>query len=395
MTDNKLLKVFKWIFFVTTFLLLLFVIVFLFTGCVDKQELDELTVVSGIAVDEGKSQDGGQVPVLGELSISVEFVTVSSEGTTGKDVKGKVLNLHGKNAFSALRSAMNISQNKLYLSHNQILIFGRKLAEKGLNEHIDFFIRDYEARLNVPLLIADGEAGEILQTKPEGVGLISEFLNNMANVQSVQGLNVNTKMFDLVTNISSWEKGTLIPLVKTSKEGEKTTLKIDETAAFVGDTMVGTLDGGQTRGVLWVMGLAKDGLINIETSQGQVVVEITGSKVDKKVEYKDKKLKVKIDILQSGVVGSATNGAGYNYDKNIEEIQNVTEKAIVSEIKKGYKKLAELGCDVYGFGDWLRRNEPDQWKEVVTNWDKFFKNIDFTIEVKSTIDNTGALRKDI
>lgn len=403
MSDNKYARVLKWIFFIVAFLMLLFVVVFLFTGCVDKQELEELSVVSGIAVDQGEyagglspvsssTLDRGQTP---GVKLTVEIVAVSSEGTTGKDIEGQNLQLKGEDPFSALRAALNTSQNKLYITHNQVLIFSSKLAEQGLREHVDFFVRDYEARLNVPMLIAEGEAAEILQTKIEGSGLTAEYLSNMIEDQSEQGINIHTKMLNFTSNIVSWEKGTLIPMVKLQKKDEKSQIVIDGTAAFAGDTMVGTLDGGQTRGVLWVMGLVKDGLVPVETSQGSVEVEITGSKVSQSIDYKDGRVVVKVKILQSGIIGSATQGAGYNYEKNIEEIQKATEKAIKQEIENGYRKLAELKCDAYGFGDQIRRSHGDIWKEVCSNWEEVFQNIDFNIEVESTIDNTGALRKDL
>lgn len=397
MSDNKYTRILKWIFFIVAFLLLLFVVVFLFTGCADKQELEELSVVSGIAVDTGglspvSTVDGGQTP---GVKLTVEIVAVSSEGTTGKDVEGQNLQLEGRDPFSALRAALNTSQHKLYITHNQVLIFSSKLAEQGLREYVDFFVRDYEARLNVPLLIADGEAAEILQTKIEGAGLTGEYLNSMIKDLASQGKNIHTKMLDFTSNIASWEKGTLVPVAKVQKEGEKSQIVIDETAAFVGDTMVGTLDGGQTRGVLWVMGLVKDGLIAVETSQGAVEVEITGSKVSKSIDFKDGHVAVEVKVLQTGVIGSATQGAGFNYEKNIEEIQKATEKAIKQEIENGYKKLSELNCDAYGFGDQIRRSHSDIWKEASSNWEKAFKTMNFTVKVESTIDNTGALRKDL
>ncbi len=389
MTDNKIFRVFKWIFFVLSFLVLLFVIVFLFSGCAEKQELDDLTVVSGIALDS----QGEQTSVC---NLAVEYVTISSEGTTGKNVEGQILALQGENAFSALREALNKSQNKLYLVHNQLLIFGKTAAEQGLKEHIDFFVRDYEARLNVPVLIADGQAGEILKTKAEGTGLTSEFLKDMIEAQSEQGVNTFTKLLDFTQNITSWEKGTLIPMARIDKtDPEKPALVVDSTAVFVKDKMVGTLDKEKTRGVLWVMGKVKDGLINIETERGQVVVEITGCKVDKKIEVEEGKIKVKVKIMQVGNIGSATDKAGENREQNIKEIQKMTEKAIEKEIVSGFESLKEYGCDVYGLGDDLRRTKPEKWETISDDWPDVFKEARLEVEINSTIDNTGALGGDI
>lgn len=393
MTDNKFFRVLKWIFFILAFLILLFVMVFSVSGCANKQELDELTVVSGIAIDSPQNTAGKLPPVL---NLAVEYVTISSEGTTGKNVEGQILQLQGENPFSSIRGALNLYQNKLYLAHNQLLVFGREIAEGGLKNYIDFFVRDYEARLNVPILIADGEAAKMLEIKTEGIGLTSEFLKNMIESQSEQGMNSFTKLLDFAENLTSWKKGTLIPLVELDdSDKEKPKLMIQKTAVFYEDKMVGTLDGGQTRGVLWVMGKVKDGLINVETEKGSVVVEITGCKTDKKIEVEDGKLKVRINILQTGAIGSATGEAGYNKDDNISDIQKITEDVIKNEILDSLEAVKSFNCDVYGFGDELRRKENKKWRNISENWDKVFKQAEFIVDVKSTIENTGALGKNI
>ena len=55
----------------------------------------------------------------------------------------------------------------------------------------------------------------------------------------------------------------------------------------------------------------------------------------------------------------------------------------------------KLNCDVYGIGDELRRRQNKTWKEIAGSWEELYKNMDFTVEVETTIDNTGALGKDI
>ena len=65
MQDNKFFRIVKWIFFGLAGLCLLFAVVSLFTGCANKRELEELSVVAGIGVD---SQDRGQTPGPGNVA---------------------------------------------------------------------------------------------------------------------------------------------------------------------------------------------------------------------------------------------------------------------------------------------------------------------------------------
>ena len=395
MENNKYIKYIKAAFFISASLILIFIVLFLLTGCSYQRELDDLGIVAGIAVDV---QEGDTNPV----EITAQVVSFSSGGSSegkgsGDGPSGEWnLKLKGKSVFESIRSALDTSNRKLYLSHNQVLIYGRETAEHGLRNYIDFFIRDYEARMNVPLVIADGKASELLEVKPENAVLSAEFLRDLISLQNKQGDGVDTRLFTFAQDLASWEKGTLVPIVGTEGEGEEKHLKIKGTAIIKNDTMVGELDDVATRGVSWVTGDVTEGTVTVVTSQGLATVEITDAKVSKKITFDNSgKMRVKIEIQQTGIIGHATGGAGSGYEKNTEEIQKAIEEEIEKEIRAGKKKLVEYKCDAYGFGDYLRRFDNDRWEQVNSKWDKIIEDMEFVIEVHSHIKNTGALEENI
>ncbi len=395
MENNKYIKYVKAAFFVGASLTLVFIVIFLLTGCSYQRELDELGIVAGIGVD---AQIGENAPV----EVTAQLVSFSSGGSSSGEGGGDGpagawnLKLQGESVFEALRSALDISNRKLYLSHNQVLIFGRKTAENGIRDYIDFFIRDYEARMNVPLIIADGKASELLEIEPENAVLSAEFLNDLIALQNKQGDCVDTRLFTLAQDLASWEKSSLVPIVGTEEVGEKKQLKIKGTAVFRNDTMVGELDAIATRGISWVLGKATEGTLSVTTSQGLVTIEITNAKASHKITFDDSgKMYVKIKIQQTGIIGHATKGAGSGYEKNTEEIQKAVEEEIKKEIRAGKEKLVEYKCDAYGFGDQLRRFDHERWKKISAHWDDILRDMEFQIEVKSDIKNTGALEENI
>lgn len=395
MDGNKYIKYIKAAFFMGAFLVLLFIVVFLLTGCSYQQELDDLGIVAGIAVD---TQNGQSTPV----EITAQVVSFSSGGSSegkssGDGPSGEWnLKLKGESVFESIRSALDQSNRKLYLSHNQVLIFGRETAQNGLKDYTDFFIRDYEARMNVPLVIADGKASELLEVKPKNAVLSAEFLSDLISLQNKQGDCVDTRLFTFAQNLASWERGTLVPIVGTEGEGEEKQLKIKGTAVIKNDTMVGELDAITTRGVSWVLGTVTEGTLTVITSQGLVTVEITDAKASRKITFDDSgKMHVNIKIQQTGIIGHATGGAGSGYEKNTEEIQKAVEKEIEKEIRAGKEKLVEYQCDAYGFGDYLRRFDHDRWKKINSDWYDIMKDMEFHTEVRSDIKNTGALEENI
>ena len=401
MENHKYMKYIKAAFFIGASLVLLFIILLLLTSCRSQQELDELGIVAGVAVDTGRGTDplsqGGT-----SVEITAQIVSFSSaKSTQGKDSGDGPsgawnLKLQGESVLEAIRSSLNVTNRHLYFSHNQVLIFGRDLAERGLRNHIDFFIRDYEARMNVPLVIADGRGSELLAVEPDNAILSAEFISDLVSLQKKQGDCVDTRFFQFAQDLASWEKGTLVPIIGIDEQDDKKQLKIKGTAVMQKDTMVGELDAIATRGVSWVLGTVKEGTVTVVTPQGLVTVEITDAKVSREITFdQEGKMHVTIKIQQTGIIGHATGGTGNGYEQNIDEIQKAVEKEIEKEIRAGKEKLVACCCDAYGFGDSLRRFQHKTWEEVQSRWEDIFETMVFHIEVHSNINNTGALEENL
>ncbi len=411
MENNKYLKYIKMAFFIAAFTALAFIVVFLLSGCTYSRGLEDLAIVSGISVDrepglslhqkgEMDEMENAETSSMGTLNITAQIVSFSSDETGGGSANGPSgswnLDLRGDSVFDTIRSALGKSPHKLYLSHNQVLLFGKETAESGLKNYVDFFVRDYEARLNVPIAVTEGKASEVLKLESENYKLSSEYLNQLIELQQNHGDSVETRLFDFVQDLVAWEKSTLVPYVKLVGEEEQKEIEVSGVAVFKRGTMVGLLTPDETRGVSWVKGMVSEGHVTVTTEQGVATIEITDASENHSLSFDEEgKLHVKIEIEQTGIIGDATGGAGSCYEKNIEELQKAVETKIKSEIQAGKKKLMELRCDAYGFGDALRRTQVSNWKKFNSDWDKVISEMVFEVEVKSTIKNTGALGENV
>ena len=393
MEPHKWIRICQTAFFIGAFLALFFIILFLFTGCRSKQELDELGIVSGVAVDTDR---GSADPV----EVTAQVVCFSSGGSGQEGSSGPAgawnLNLQGSSVLDAIRKSLNQSNRHLFFSHNQVLIFGRETARQGLRAHIDFFIRDYEARMNVPLVIADGSGAELLSAVPDNAVLSAEFIRDLISLQKRQGDCVDTRVYQFAQNLAAWEKGTLAALVGVREENGKAKPVITGTAVLKNDTMVGVLDAIAARGVSWVMGTVEEGTLTVTAPQGQVTVNITEAGVSRKITFDSQgRMHVLIQVNQTGLIGHAEGSAGNGDPQNIREIQTAVEQEIEKEIRIGKEKLVAFGCDAYGFGDYLRRFQHKTWEQARSRWDVIFQEMIFDIEVRSDINNTGALEENV
>jgi len=82
--------------------------------------------------------------------------------------------------FAATRSLSDTSPRRLFYSHNQVLVFSEELARKGIQDYIDVFIRDVEARTTEWMVVTPGKASDFLSVKhpsAEGTGIKFKSVN--------------------------------------------------------------------------------------------------------------------------------------------------------------------------------------------------------------------------
>lgn len=387
------MRILKVCFFSLAIAVLAAVIVFMLTGCSAKRELEDRAIVSGIGVDFVEDS-------VSKLAMTVQIVSFQSdnfgEGSDAGTSGTWNLKLYGEDPFEMLQTAPRKLNKPLYLSHNNIIVFSKETAESGLRNYLDFFIRDYETRLSVPLMIAEEKASDVLSVKPRLDSVGAQTLKEMAAIQSFGGQSVNTTVFDFAVNLQSAEKATMIPLVKAEGEGEEKINRITGAAVFREDTMVGTFSPGEVRGILWVTGRIGNGASYTETSNGKISVRTLDASANHTFEFTDDgNIIVKLNIKQTSILGSTDGSGGYAIEQNIHEIQKAVAEKIKDEIKKAQNKAIELNADVYGFGDEIRRKYPSRWEAMSGNWEEVFRNIQLNCNVEVTVQGTGSLVENV
>jgi len=77
----------------------------------------------------------------------------------------------------------------------------------------------------------------------------------------------------------------------------------------------------------------------------------------------------------------------------LEKLEREAEQQIEQEISKVVDKAQqEFQSDIIGFGDALSKADSKAWNRVKKDWSEKFCEVDFTVNVKVTIVNTGLLQ---
>ncbi len=79
----------------------------------------------------------------------------------------------------------------------------------------------------------------------------------------------------------------------------------------------------------------------------------------------------------------------------LDALEPLMERQIRFEAEAALAKARELGTDIFGFGDVIRRQHREVWAELQEDWENLFPQVPVEIEVKATLRRTEQLGRPI
>ena len=364
------------------------------TGCWDGMPLDKRGIVVGLGIDSSPHED--------KIILSAQIVDPSNAKTPQTAGGGAgdpfwIVTYEGTSVFEALRALTHVSSRKLFLPHNQVIIFGEDLAKKGLKDHLDMLMRDYEFRETNWIVISEGRAQDILATKTRISNIPAFFISNLITerIYNSQVAAINIK--DLARRITSKSTAPIASLIHIEDRGEERILKLSNTAVFDHDLKVlGKLDDRESRGLLWVLGEVKSGIIVVSNPQGgNYSLEILAAKSKIVPGLRDGKPTITVRIEETSNLGETSCPEDLNKPEVWKLMESVQNEAIRAEVVAALEKARELKADVFGFGEAFHQKHPKLWKEMESNWPEIFLSLEVDIVVESTVNRPGFILSNV
>jgi spore germination protein KC len=116
--------------------------------------------------------------------------------------------------FGAIRGLTHEVSRKLYFAHNQAIIFGYDLAEEGVAEECDLFMREYESRLNVFVMVARKKASDILYEETDLERLPAEHIESLLETRYATSQLVRMTLREFTTAIVSKTTCPVAPIIE-------------------------------------------------------------------------------------------------------------------------------------------------------------------------------------
>ncbi len=285
-------------------LILLLMIIFnvvIFTACWDNKDLTEKAFVTAVGVDrtaEGKVQ----------LTLQIVKPTVMKAGEQGTPEEEAfwVFTTVGDTIFEAAKNQMTAVNRKPFYNHADLMVIGEEFARDGIMEALDFWERNHEPRLGSDIIIAKGTtAEEILKAKSDMEKIpslhIKSILKNSKELAKVKKVTIIDVLRWLIQPGVSPAIGA-IEVVEKEDLQKIEDMKIDSTAVFKGDELVGWLNAAQTRGLLFIQNEVRNAIYNVDNpfnKNKKVAIEILDSngKIDAQIVEGKLILSIKIDAV--------------------------------------------------------------------------------------------------
>lgn len=362
------------------FIILLFLIfnIFFIAGCSNIEQLDDKMIIHGVGID--------RVENTFELTIQKFSVTGSNEKEEGAQVvktKGNSL----MDAFSDL--SLQTGKTPMF-SQNLVLAIGEETAYNGINDILDFFVRYYESRPTVKIIIVKGKAESVLSFKKDDKLIMAKDIMAITESERINSKVMSSNIFQFVGALKNSTLNPIASIVSVERQNDEEILAANGTAVFKNDKLAGFIDTNSTRGAL---------IINNRLNGGTEVIDVESvGKVSYSLEKSKSKVKFKLENgkpIYNIIIKINTNI--YEIERDIktqlpDNAFNLMEEALISRIKTItnqaiYKSIFEYNSDIFGFGQIALKSDKEYFRTVENNWDQVMKEAKYNIDVSVKIDD--------
>ncbi|RIW38912.1 Ger(x)C family spore germination protein [Bacillus salacetis] len=351
---------------------------FMLTGCVEKEILDELNIETAKGYD-----------VAGENTI--RGTALYSRYLADKKIENVTLSVEAPSTREVLNLLQKKSEMPLVRGSLENVLISSDMAKEGILHIADSLQRDASVGARVLLLISDGPAEDILRGN-YGLKGTSNYIANLIDHNIRRGDLSQTNLHLFL--FTYYQKGhtPYLPIIEKIDDG---TLGIKGIALFKKDKLVHEIDNTE----MFYFKLLSD-----KYSEGNQVVKLSEASKDmqRSVEASVTSLqsKHKIDISHTArpvditititIKGIIKEYTGKSLTpKKIKDIEKKMEEDIEKHCLSMLKKFQEEGIDPMGFG---QRQKHGVRKFDFKEWDSvLYPNANIKVRAKVKILESGTV----
>lgn len=369
-------------------ILILPIIMLLLTGCYNYRELNELAIISAIAIDH----DGEN------FNVSVQVVNPKKQQDTSGANEPEFIIYEDKQKTiqDAFRHVVTTSPNKMYGSHLEVLVISEDVARNYLDKILDFFAREPEARSEFYVLIAKNS------TAKEQLSIVTPLIN-LSATNIMTAIETNNQQLGLTqivtfnellnTFLNPYMQTTLpsIEVIGNNDKGEKqenieqtdaeAKIKLSTTGIFKNGKLIGFLDELDSIGLNIMLNNVGATMVSYKCSDDNYIVSEI-NEIKSSMEADVVKNEVTLKVEGHSIINEMNCDLNLRDTKVIDKISKGINKEVKDIIENSIDTIQkEYKTDVFGIQDLFYKTNANYFKKNYSNWDEAFNNLKFKVEV--------------
>jgi spore germination protein KC len=357
------------------------------TGCwSSKVELDELTFVYGMFIDEGKEPGTVEITINSPLPNRINSAGQPASGGGGD---GKTYSTVSKTSETIADAMLLIQKDltrQLSLSQLKVIVLGKNFAEQGISELLLWIEREPSLPLGAYVMASPGSAKEMSTLAPIYEQLPSDVLKNFGSERYLFSTTVKDCLFAeasgvgfAINNLSFGKKE------EASKDGKpEYWAGIQGAMLFQKDKMKGTLKLKEGRALAWALGSLKLAVYSVYWDEGQSAASVVfvSTKSSKKLNLTDQGPVFTVNLKGKASVIYLRDPKNRDEEELSQIIIEKLKEKVSSHLTEAIRNTQKAGADILQLGLLLEWNDPKQWKQLRERWENYYAH-EADIKVKT------------
>ncbi len=338
--------------------------VFLFTGCYDYNELNDLAIVSGMAI----AYDENEYETTFEI-----MVTKKNDSGKKEESETMLVTGAGKTPAIAINNTIGKTDKKVLFNQLQIVLLDESVAQKGIKEISNYLFRDIHISNNFYYIISkETSAKDVLKAKIKNEPVVTNAILDLFNNQNdVELLDLHSEFDYIYAKLKDGKQDITIPSVNLKNN----TVALATVGVFQKDKLISYLTKEESQ----TFYLLNSKVTNAFYYDDDASISIYKNKA--KFKIKDNQLNVELNA--QAAIKSLNEKANLREDKTNKELSKQFSQKIKKDVEQLIKKSKEINSDFLGLSSIYYRSNPSKYQN--DSW----KQLDYKIKVNLEVNRNG------
>lgn len=379
------------------------------SGCWDRNELEDLGVVTGLGIEQASQ---GKIRIIIQ---TLNTAAVSRTSGRGLEFEKAYRNsvAEGDTLVDAFDQLRKIISTKRFLSHTEVFIISEELArDRGMQDILDFMERDPQIRLDAWVIVGRGSLVNLMDVPGRISTSAAQRISNTLKFQDELSYFAPLKLAEFLRQLQSDSSQPYTAVMEIKPNASVPTdqghgildgtvpeplndIALSGTAVFRQDKLVGILDEQESQGLLWLRGQVKRGPLtfSVPGREGKsVTTSILKTKGTLQPEIKDGQVYITAKIEVETYLDDNQARISVDQPADFEAMEVAQGEEVKREVQAALQKAQqEYKVDVFGFGEAVHRKDPREWKQLKARWAEVFPDVQVDVQVTSRIQHTGLI----